>query len=50
LQVDGGVNSATVKLAADAGADTFVAGSAIFSAENRKQRIKELREIAMGSL
>lgn len=49
LQVDGGVNSSTVKLAAEAGADTFVAGSAIFSSENRKQSIQTLREIAMGN-
>jgi ribulose-phosphate 3-epimerase len=30
LQVDGGVNSKTIRLAAEAGADTFVASSAIY--------------------
>jgi pentose-5-phosphate-3-epimerase len=31
---------------ATAGADTFVAGSAVFSASNRNKRIDELRAMA----
>lgn len=46
LQVDGGINSSTIKLAAQAGADTFVAGSAIFNSLNRGQSIQTLRELA----
>ena len=34
LQVDGGVTLATARRLADAGADTFVAGSAWFGAED----------------
>lgn len=45
LQVDGGINGSTIKLAADAGADTFVAGSAIFNSLNREQSIQSLREL-----
>ena len=34
LQVDGGVSASTIELAAEAGADTFVAGSAVYQAES----------------
>tara|TARA_B100001063_G_scaffold201573_1_gene195035 strand:- start:248 stop:916 length:669 start_codon:yes stop_codon:yes gene_type:complete len=43
LEVDGGINSETIGLAASAGADTFVAGSAIFNTENYEQTILDLR-------
>ena len=43
LEVDGGINSETIGLAASAGADTFVAGSAIFNTENYEQTISDLR-------
>ena len=43
LEVDGGINNDTIGLAASAGADTFVAGSAIFNTENYEQTISELR-------
>ena len=43
LEVDGGINNETIGLAAAAGADTFVAGSAIFNTENYEQTISELR-------
>lgn len=46
LQVDGGVDSETIELAADAGADTFVAGSAIYGKENPAIAIDQLRDIA----
>ena len=43
LEVDGGINNETIGLASAAGADTFVAGSAIFNTENYEQTISELR-------
>ncbi len=43
LEVDGGINKDTIGLASIAGADTFVAGSAIFNTENYEQTISELR-------
>jgi ribulose-phosphate 3-epimerase len=46
LQVDGGVSIETIALAARAGADTFVAGSAIYRAEDPAAAIKTLRELA----
>ena len=43
LEVDGGINNETIGLASSAGADTFVAGSAIFNTENYEQTISDLR-------
>ena len=43
LEVDGGINNETIGLASEAGADTFVAGSAIFNTDNYEQTIKTLR-------
>ncbi|UOE45201.1 ribulose-phosphate 3-epimerase [Agromyces larvae] len=43
LQVDGGITVDTIGIAADAGADTFVAGSAVFRGEPAEQ-IAALRE------
>ena len=43
LQVDGGVSLETIEIARDAGADTFVAGSAVFSAEDPAEMVKRLR-------
>lgn len=50
LQVDGGINGSTIRLAAEAGADTFVAGSAIFNSQNRNQSIDSLRALVGGNL
>ena len=44
IQVDGGINSETIKLVSDAGATSFVAGSAIFNTDNYKKTIKNLRQ------
>ncbi|MEN9992942.1 MAG: hypothetical protein RLY83_512 [Actinomycetota bacterium] len=49
LQVDGGIDAETVKIASAAGADTFVAGSSIFSKVHRNEEILLLREIANSS-
>ncbi len=43
LQVDGGVNVKNIKQIAQAGADTFVAGSAIFNAPDYAQVISAMR-------
>jgi ribulose-phosphate 3-epimerase len=43
LQVDGGISLETIERAADAGADTFVAGSAVFRASDPSAMIRELR-------
>lgn len=46
IQVDGGISLSTIEIARDAGADTFVAGSAVFSAPNPAVMIESLRELA----
>ncbi|MCU1407273.1 MAG: Ribulose-phosphate 3-epimerase [Glaciihabitans sp.] len=46
LQVDGGISDKTIGIAAEAGADTFVAGSSVFAAENPAAQIDLLRELA----
>jgi len=44
IQIDGGVNQENIDRVARAGADCFVAGSAIFGTDNYKQTIDSLRE------
>lgn len=44
LEVDGGVSAKNIREIAAAGADTFVAGSAIFNAEDYKTVIDQMRE------
>ena len=46
LQVDGGISLETIEMAAAAGADTFVAGSAVFNADNPEMMVQALREKA----
>ena len=43
LEVDGGINSENIATVAEAGADTFVAGSAIFNQEDYSKIIKQMR-------
>jgi ribulose-phosphate 3-epimerase len=43
LQVDGGVNLETIKIARNSGADTFVAGSVVYKSENPAEIVKALR-------
>lgn len=50
LQVDGGISLETIEMAAAAGADTFVAGSAVFNADNPELMVQALREKARISL
>ena len=48
LEIDGGVNTENIKDVASAGADTFVAGSAIFNTDNYKSTIDIMRsELAL---
>ena len=46
LQVDGGISMQTIEIALDAGADTFVVGSAVFKAPDPAQMVVELRKFA----
>ncbi len=43
LQVDGGVSEETIERCADAGADVFVAGSAVYSADEPAHAVQALR-------
>nr|WP_187360995.1 ribulose-phosphate 3-epimerase [Phytoactinopolyspora mesophila] len=46
IQVDGGVSKDTIERCADAGADVFVAGSAVYGADDAAAAVDELRELA----
>ncbi len=46
LQVDGGISLETIEIAREAGADTFVAGSAVFNSPDPAQMVKNLRHRA----
>jgi ribulose-phosphate 3-epimerase len=52
VEVDGGINGDTIERAAEAGADVFVAGSAVYGADDPARAIAALRErarVAAGS-
>jgi len=44
LEIDGGVKADNIRSIAEAGADTFVAGSAIFGSRNYRATIRKLRD------
>lgn len=46
VQVDGGIGESTIERAAVAGADTFVAGSAVFRADDPAAMVQRLRMLA----
>ena len=46
VQVDGGINRQTIITAAEAGANVFVAGSAVYKAEDAYNEVEMLRKIA----
>jgi ribulose-phosphate 3-epimerase len=46
IEVDGGIASDTIEAAAEAGADVFVAGSAVFGADDPAAAVEELRRQA----
>ncbi|MCD7872878.1 MAG: ribulose-phosphate 3-epimerase [Clostridiales bacterium] len=50
IQTDGGVNEKTIKECAKAGANVFVAGSAVFKSKDPAEAISVLRENAKGSV
>lgn len=49
LQVDGGISEATIERAAEAGADTFVAGSAVYQADDANAMVNRLRDLAVAA-
>jgi ribulose-phosphate 3-epimerase len=49
LQVDGGVSAETIGRCAEAGADVFVAGSAVFGADDPAEAVNGLRSLAVSS-
>lgn len=46
IEVDGGVSATTIEQCAEAGADVFVAGSAVYGADDAAAAIDELRRLA----
>ena len=46
LQVDGGISDSTIAYAAKAGADCFVAGSAVYKSDNPAAMVEKLRNLA----
>ncbi|QSB06628.1 ribulose-phosphate 3-epimerase [Natronoglycomyces albus] len=49
IEVDGGISASTIEAAAEAGADAFVAGTAVFGAEDPAQACRKLRSLADGA-
>ena len=49
LQVDGGVSADTIERCAEAGADVFVAGSAVYGADDPAAAVEALRARALGA-
>ena len=49
LQVDGGVSEQTIERCAEAGADMFVAGTAVYGADDPVAAIKSLRDLAVAA-
>ena len=49
LQVDGGVNADTIEACAEAGADVFVAGSAVYAADDPADAVRRLRAAALNA-
>ena len=46
IEVDGGISASTIAAVAEAGANIFVAGSAIYNSDNYQQTIATLRQQA----
>jgi ribulose-phosphate 3-epimerase len=49
LQVDGGVTEETIVRCAEAGADMFVAGSAVYGSDDPAATVKSLRDLALAA-
>jgi ribulose-phosphate 3-epimerase len=50
LQVDGGVSADTIEQCAEAGADVFVAGSAVYRADDAAAEVERLRSLACAAV
>ena len=46
IQIDGGVSADTIERCAEAGADVFVAGSAVYAADDPNAMVEKLRSMA----
>ncbi|ALC06001.1 Ribulose-phosphate 3-epimerase [Corynebacterium deserti GIMN1.010] len=46
IEIDGGISAKTIAQAAEAGVDAFVAGSAVYGAEDPNKAVEELRALA----
>jgi ribulose-phosphate 3-epimerase len=46
VEIDGGINTETIELAAEAGVDCFVAGSAVYGADDPAKAVSALRDRA----
>ena len=49
IEIDGGIDPDTIALAAEAGCDSFVAGSAVFKSDDPVRAVEELRALAARS-
>ena len=49
LQIDGGVSEATIEIAANSGANCFVAGSAVYKSSDPAEMVNKLRNLAQKS-
>jgi ribulose-phosphate 3-epimerase len=50
LEIDGGIGPDTIEQAAEAGVDVFVAGSAVYDADDPAQAVDRLRELARAGM
>ncbi|MER1988386.1 ribulose-phosphate 3-epimerase [Solibacillus isronensis] len=50
IEIDGGINAETIVPCAKAGATVFVAGSAIYSKENRAQALQEIKQAGLAAI
>ncbi|MDX6279455.1 MAG: ribulose-phosphate 3-epimerase [Kribbellaceae bacterium] len=46
IEIDGGISTETIERCAEAGADVFVAGSAVYNADNPNLMVDQLRSLA----
>ncbi|BFU43803.1 ribulose-phosphate 3-epimerase [Krasilnikovia sp. MM14-A1004] len=50
LEVDGGIAADTIEQAAEAGADAFVAGTAVYAADDPAEAVRKLRALAQNAM
>ncbi|MEG0386462.1 MAG: ribulose-phosphate 3-epimerase, partial [Solibacillus sp.] len=50
IEIDGGINAETIIPCAKAGATIFVAGSAIYSKEDRAQALQEIKQAGLDAI